>query len=127
MGALHQQLEAALVQYVRSGGTIPPVQLPFLPAGGPVDPVGATVYQAFLCSHPSSELRWALARLLLDLHPQWWWLGHDTMPPEHRDAVLQSVLRAHAEVTRRYAHWSTGHHALFDHCRDILYHAAASR
>ena len=80
----------AIMVYLHTRGT---TLHPILPQLQTMDAISVAYYCSFINMVERSDVRWALSRICLGLHQQWWWFG-----------VPLTVLQAHSIVPDTYRH-----------------------
>lgn len=147
--ALFQQtLDGALVQYAASLGTMQHPVLP--PPAYHMDSLSCVIYDSLFCGLENDSKRWVLARILLGLQDQWWWLcgsllRHRCRPtkwwldsrltPWQRDDIVAGIHRQYEERFR-FRNLAIGQNpwsreaclmVLTARCRDALVDMACAR
>jgi hypothetical protein len=87
--------------FCRAAGVVPAYRTD----GSPVrtsDTLAARLYVLYLRRMRTDPRGWALARLLLRLHSQWWWVDVP-LTPFHRHVLASEIVRHYENERLRYA------------------------
>ena len=112
--ACTMEIRRALVEYVGTHGR---AFHPILPRWFTMDALSASYCSSFIASTETVDLRWAMCRICLDLHHQWWWLGTTLTPTQYWDiareawqhmAIRWNCSAQHQRLLNRCAVWVYG-------------------